>query len=64
MGFLGVACEHVHLFDILLARAIKPIAESKKAKLSNLLESEKHHADDYGNKMVAVLLLQILYRTD
>ena len=48
----------MNLFQIFMARAMHPIPESKKAELSDLLESEKDHADDYGNKMVAVLKLQ------
>ena len=48
----------VNLFQILMARAMHPIPGPKKAELSDLLESEKDHADDYGNKFVAVLKLQ------
>ena len=48
----------VNLFQILMARAMHPIPGPKKVELSNLLESEKDHADDYGNKFVAVLKLQ------
>ena len=48
----------VNLFQIVMARAMHPIPESKKAELSDLLESEKDYADDYGNKMVAVFKLQ------
>ena len=48
----------VNLFQILMARAMHPIPGPKKAELSDLLESEKDHAGDYGNKFVAVLKLQ------
>ena len=48
----------VNVLQILLARAMNPIPKSKEAELSNLLESEKDHADDYSNKVFNVLRLR------
>ena len=48
----------VNILQIILARAMHPIPESKKAELSGLLESEKAHAEVYGNKVVEVLKLK------
>ena len=48
----------VNILQINLARAMHPVPESKKAELSGHLESEKAHAEVYGNKVVEVLKLK------
>ena len=48
----------MNIFQIVVARAINPIPGPEKARLSNLLESEKDHVDDYSNKLFKVLKLQ------
>ena len=54
----------VNVLQILMARAMSSIPQSKKAELandrefSNLIESEKDHADAYSNKMFRILKLQ------
>ena len=46
----------LNVFTSILSRAMYPIPESKKAELSDLLETEKDHADAHGNKLVEVLM--------
>ena len=48
----------MNIFQIFVARAMHPIPDPKKAELSNLLEYEKDHVDDYSSKLSAVLRAQ------
>ena len=48
----------MNIFQIFVVRAMHPIPDLKKAELSNLLEYEKDHVDDYSSKLSAVLRAQ------